>query len=310
MGDVGNIGAAGINSAANLVIAGLNNANQRKIASEYNQAQRDLAEYQNDYNYQLWQENNEYNSPEQQMNRLEAAGLNPNLIYGSGSSVGNTSGPAPEAVKPDLTMPGYQNYDFGDLFQKVMNNYYAGRAQQAQIELAKTQQEFIEARRQGELIDNIMKGAATPFAKQIAERNVDMLESQYQTQRYREVSAYYDAQTNQYRWQHIVPLEERKALTDLALKDTQLNVSKAHENLIKQQTARIIYEIEHVLPQQVLTNEKQMQYLTEQIAIANARGTMLQQDAQFWENLGFSKDQSNQILSIIGHLIKTASLWN
>ena len=38
-----------------------------------------------------WTLANDYNHPIQQMERLKAAGLNPNLVYGSGSVAGNTT---------------------------------------------------------------------------------------------------------------------------------------------------------------------------------------------------------------------------
>lgn len=39
-----------------------------------------------------WNRQNQYNDPSAQMARLKAAGLNPNMIYGSGSATGNVSG--------------------------------------------------------------------------------------------------------------------------------------------------------------------------------------------------------------------------
>lgn len=39
-----------------------------------------------EYNYGLWQEENAYNDPSAQMERLKNAGLNPNLVYGSGAT--------------------------------------------------------------------------------------------------------------------------------------------------------------------------------------------------------------------------------
>lgn len=41
---------------------------------------------------QAWTLANDYNHPKQQMERLKAAGLNPLLVYGSGSVTGNTTG--------------------------------------------------------------------------------------------------------------------------------------------------------------------------------------------------------------------------
>lgn len=48
-----------------------------------------IAAYQNDLALQNWNRENEYNSPESQMQRYLAAGLNPNLVYGAGASSGN-----------------------------------------------------------------------------------------------------------------------------------------------------------------------------------------------------------------------------
>ena len=47
----------------------------------------------NEANLRLWQMNNEYNTPVNQRRRMEAAGFNPNLMYGS-MSPGNSSAPA------------------------------------------------------------------------------------------------------------------------------------------------------------------------------------------------------------------------
>jgi hypothetical protein len=43
------------------------------------------------YNRETWERQNKYNHPLEQMARLKAAGLNPNMIYGNspGSAVGN-----------------------------------------------------------------------------------------------------------------------------------------------------------------------------------------------------------------------------
>lgn len=71
----------------------ITNRQQRKdagvglvYADAYNEAE--LAKYNNEYNYQLWLQQNEYNSPAAQVERLKAAGLNPNYnaIEGAGNA--------------------------------------------------------------------------------------------------------------------------------------------------------------------------------------------------------------------------------
>lgn len=59
-------------------------------------AQKNLAEYSYTKDLEMWQRANEYNSPQSQMSRLQSAGLNPNLVYGNGSVVGNTSTQTPK----------------------------------------------------------------------------------------------------------------------------------------------------------------------------------------------------------------------
>tara|TARA_Y100000590_G_C15641890_1_gene985298 strand:- start:714 stop:1571 length:858 start_codon:yes stop_codon:yes gene_type:complete len=59
------------------------------------------------WNLEQWHRQNLYNHPLQQMERLLAAGLNPNLIYGSspGSAVGNAGAVAPGKAVARMQMP-------------------------------------------------------------------------------------------------------------------------------------------------------------------------------------------------------------
>lgn len=61
-------------------------AEQKDLMNYSAQIQDQLIQKQNQYNLESWNRENEYNSPMAQMERLRAAGLNPNLIYGSSSS--------------------------------------------------------------------------------------------------------------------------------------------------------------------------------------------------------------------------------
>lgn len=68
-----------------------------------NAVNRGLSGYSYKKDLEQWHRQNEYNSPKQQMARLKAAGLNPNLVYGTGS-VGNTTGQGPSYQKPDFKL--------------------------------------------------------------------------------------------------------------------------------------------------------------------------------------------------------------
>ena len=79
-----------------------------------NEAERSLAEYQNAWNLEQWNRENYYNAPTAQMARLKAAGLNPNLVYGSGAV--NQSASSPRAASVDVQAP--PTPDFGAVFHR------------------------------------------------------------------------------------------------------------------------------------------------------------------------------------------------
>ena len=75
---------------------------------------RDMYDLQRTHALEDWTRMNEYNSPEAQMRRLKGAGLNPNLVYGTGAVANNTqavrsSQPqsyTPQPIKVDLSSIG------------------------------------------------------------------------------------------------------------------------------------------------------------------------------------------------------------
>lgn len=75
-------------------------------ASIYNtnatiKANKQLAEYQYSKDLEMWNRGNEYNAPAAQMQRIEAAGLNKNLVYGTGVT-GNTATQLPKYQAPNV----------------------------------------------------------------------------------------------------------------------------------------------------------------------------------------------------------------
>lgn len=76
----------GISAIAGLATGGLQARTARENTDRQNEANRELAEYQYSKDLEMWNRGNTYNSPLAQMERLKKAGLNPNLIYGSGGA--------------------------------------------------------------------------------------------------------------------------------------------------------------------------------------------------------------------------------
>ncbi len=88
---LGQIGAALISTALNTGSSAIQSGGSRKSQKRANK-----------YNVSQWKRQNRYNNPAAQMDRLKAAGLNPNLIYGTSptSAVGNADSVAPGKAAP------------------------------------------------------------------------------------------------------------------------------------------------------------------------------------------------------------------
>lgn len=142
-------GAALAGSAVSAVSA--NRANRRTIASNKDLALKEFA-----HNREMFDLQNEYNHPANVMSRLQQAGLNPNLIYGSGQAV-QASAPAPRYNRPVVE---YRN-QVPDIAQAV-NVFAAQAANQMMLEKGQAEINAINANasltKQKTLTESVMTG--------------------------------------------------------------------------------------------------------------------------------------------------------
>lgn len=92
----GPAGAAAGYSGSNAILGAVGLGDDDLAAEQSLEYQKKMADYAYNQNLQMWNLNNAYNDPAAQMERLKAAGLNANLVYGGGNVTGNTSGGTPE----------------------------------------------------------------------------------------------------------------------------------------------------------------------------------------------------------------------
>jgi len=120
-------GAQLVSSAFGAASAGsMNKATRRWNEKMYGQQKAD--------NLEFWNMQNSYNSPEQQMQRLTSAGLNPNLAYGNGAVANSTSPPAtPHAMPyspktPELNLPAIADtyFNIKSQAQRLANDKLVG----------------------------------------------------------------------------------------------------------------------------------------------------------------------------------------
>ncbi|QCS36962.1 DNA pilot protein [Tortoise microvirus 35] len=155
------LGAALIGAGASVVNSGFNLFGQ----SSANKTNRDLASQQNDYNlalqerafdynsYQsdleyyrnleMWNRQNEYNSPAAQIARYKRAGLNPNLIYGTGTASAGNASSSPQYTAARFQAPRAERATVSPL-RSTFDPYQALQIGQA-LALQKAQRDQISA---------------------------------------------------------------------------------------------------------------------------------------------------------------------
>lgn len=118
----------------------------QKAVQEQNKGNMELAKYQYQQNLEQWNRENEYNTPTAQMERLKAAGLNPNLMYGD-TSAGGSAASSPTFQAPHLSAYTNQASDYravGQQFGQMFENYINMETKQHQNELLKRQAESVQ----------------------------------------------------------------------------------------------------------------------------------------------------------------------
>lgn len=132
-----------IGAAAGLLGSGIDAFFGSRNVQSANAANLKLAKYQYAKDLEMWERNNAYNTPQMQMQRLRAAGLNPNMVYGSGSVAGNTSGQIPKYQAPHINDAGIRApFDL----PSVIGAYQDFQVRQAQVDNLRAQEENTRAR--------------------------------------------------------------------------------------------------------------------------------------------------------------------
>lgn len=238
------IGAA-IAAGASILGSVLGSRSQSKT----NQKNMELAKYQNEWqsqenekayqrNLQMWNLQNEYNSPTQQMARLRSAGLNPNLVYGSGVT-GNSAGSAPQYQPADIKraeLSSYRGWNQG--LTDAVSNFLAFRSNRAQVENMEAQNSLIrqqtatEATRQANIAASTARSEFDlSQANRLKDVSVSMAEAQMSKAQHDASISWSQSQQS---W--------IKTNIERALQETRIKIGKAKYDQIIQATRRLFQD--------------------------------------------------------------------
>ncbi len=112
------LAAAAISTGAGLAGQYLSNQSNEKQNSESQQFSKEMYYRQLEQNWNFWHTQNEYNHPSNQKARMEAAGLNPALMYGQSAT--GAAGNATPAKSPDVKPAQFNPNDYSQASGGIM----------------------------------------------------------------------------------------------------------------------------------------------------------------------------------------------
>lgn len=130
----GDLATAGANLIGSFVNAHTQNRNTDKAIA----AQKEENERAYQRNLEMWNKENAYNSPSEVIARLRAAGMNPNLAYGTP----NVSAPSPDAPITDMSSMANKKSPVGAALEESVNaRYMNAMIQNINAQTKKTEEE-------------------------------------------------------------------------------------------------------------------------------------------------------------------------
>lgn len=125
-----------IAGGAALAGSGINALSQGSMNKKTRQWNEKMYHLQNARDLANWNMQNDYNSPTSQMQRLREGGLNPNLVYGNGTS---TVASAPPSTDMAQWSPRAPEIDLGTAAATGLNQYFDTQVKNATVDNLKAQ---------------------------------------------------------------------------------------------------------------------------------------------------------------------------
>ena len=161
--DIGVGGLIGLQAGSSVLNTGLGLIGQ---SINYRQ-QRKLADLQYSRSLEIMNRQNAYNSPAAQVSRLRAAGLNPNLLYGNGSTAtGNTDVSTPVYNPPAPSFRTDTNMNLANAFsqyQQIASWQAQEESYRSQAAVAAAQVRNIDADTEGKRLANDKLAKERPY---------------------------------------------------------------------------------------------------------------------------------------------------
>lgn len=140
------------NVTAPIVQGAVNYAFAEMSSAKAKERQMELMRYADDINLEWYERNKSYNAPAAQMQRLKEAGLNPNMMYGSGQGANTMQYNATQSA------PNAMSYKIDPV------NILGTLGAYQDVQMKKAQVDNVKLVNEGQRIDNQIKGQTIDYA--------------------------------------------------------------------------------------------------------------------------------------------------
>lgn len=160
---MGPLGTAAIGLGSSLISSAFGSIFGDNSAKKQFKYQQQLNREAFQHNVDMWNRQNAYNTPSAQMERLQAAGLNPNLVYGNGGATNTANnaptynaGSAPDVSSARAAAASLANQGFNTALNFKLQQVQAANLQ-ADTELKQTQGQLNQTNNELALLDKYLK---------------------------------------------------------------------------------------------------------------------------------------------------------
>lgn len=160
---MGPLGTAAIGLGSSLISSAFGSIFGDNSAKKQFKYQQQLNREAFQHDVDMWNRQNAYNTPSAQMERLQAAGLNPNLVYGNGGATNTASsaptynaGSAPDVSSARAAAASLANQGFNTALNFKLQQVQAANLQ-ADTELKQTQGQLNQTNNELALLDKYLK---------------------------------------------------------------------------------------------------------------------------------------------------------
>lgn len=282
-------GSALLGQGAQMMATGKMNRKNRAFAEKMMHRQRDWA--LEDYAMQ-----NEYNSPQAQMARLKAAGLNPNLVYGSGATAEGGVVRSTDTAKYAGETPSFDGLKGAGsqgiaAYQNAQQMALQNNLTKQQITIAERDAQLKEIQAQAlqlgildKRFDLDFKSELRPYSAQLKKKQVETLDQNIMESLTRMSESSWRQNTGSTR----LAMEKTRLLSDMTTADLQREIMRVSMN--KSNT-----EIEHI-KQQINNLEKsgKMQQMLNDLQEKLGRAGLTTSDPAYYKLIRAIADKMGQ----------------